>query len=185
MKSPHSLGLALILTACGGATPEPAPLPEPAEQPSPSPQQEHPVTTNEIATTPIEAVLRAIAGGGSAEQVEVVYDDMHALWGGETLTLQGDGTLRAVWRIPRTAPQQESTTSLSREQVRAIATLLVELHAWRQDVPEQTVPPDTSFSRLRIRVGTETSDVWELHERMERLNQIQTALRAYVPALER
>lgn len=134
----------------------------------------------------MEAALRAIADGtAEGTNFEFVYDDMHALYGGETLTLQGDGTLHARWQTPPTDALHEETVQLTRTQVQAIATLLVELHAWRQDVPEQTVPPDTTFSHVRIRVGSETSDVWELHEHMERLNQVQRALRAHVPGLAR
>lgn len=142
-------------------------------------------TTNETAQTSIEAALQSIANGGEATAFEVVYDDMHALYGGETLTLQSSGTLDAVWQSPPTDTRHTHTANLSAEDVRAIATLLISLHAWRQDVPEQTVPPDTTFSHVRIRVGSETSDVWELHDRMERLNQVQTALRAHVPGLAR
>lgn len=176
MKPASILGLAFTLTACGGATPAPTATPT---------REAHVEGANDVATTPIEAALRAIAGGHASEDFEVVYDDMHALYGGETLTLRGDGTLHALRQIPPTAPRTESTTTLSAEQVQAIAALLVELHAWRQDEPERTVPPDTSFSHLRIRIGTETSDVWELHDQMERLNQVRGALHDHMPGLAR
>lgn len=146
------------------------------------------MTVNETpdnAQTSIEAALQSIANGGEADALEIVYDDMHALYGGETLTLRAKGSLEAVWQSPPTDVRHTHTANLSADQVRAIAVLLISLHAWRQDVPEQTVPPDTTFSHVRIRVGSETSDVWELHDRMERLNQVQTALRAYVPGLAR
>lgn len=143
------------------------------------------MTTNETEATSIEAALQSIADGGPTDAFEVVYDDMHALYGGETLTLQGSGTLEAVWQSPPTDARHTHTANLSPDQVRAIVALLISLHAWRQDVPEQTVPPDATFSHVRIRVGSETSDVWELHDRMERLNQVEAALRAYVPGLAR
>ena len=67
--------------------------------------------------------------------------------------------------------------------VQEVAALLLELHAWRQDVPEGTFLPDTSFAHVRIFVGTESTDVWELHGQPDRLVRIKRMLEALVPGL--
>ncbi len=63
----------------------------------------------------VESALRAVAAGNGAE-LSVVYDDMHGLWGGQTITIAGNGAYERKERArgdstPKPSPAGLSTSS--------------------------------------------------------------------------
>lgn len=139
---------------------------------------------NPTAAAHIESALRAVADGNAASaDFTIVYNDMHGLYGGETITVNGDGTLQGVWQLRPGDVRSEYAGTVSPTSLRELAALLLDLHAWRQDVPEGVFVPDTVFAYCRIYVGTETTDIWELRGQLDRLGQIRRAMEALVPAL--
>lgn len=175
-----SLLMMLTLSGCGSS-----PAREPASPVAPSSIE--PTTTTEEAMNPtaeahIEAGLRAVADGSIANtDFTLVYDDMHGLYGGETITLNGDGTLQAVWQRPGNV-RSEYAGTVSAASLRDLATLLVAQRAWRHEIPERTYLPDTVFARVRLRFGAASSHAWEV-QGQPRLGEIRRAMEALVPAL--
>jgi hypothetical protein len=176
-----SLLVMLALSGCGSSQ---------ARQPaSPvAPTSAEPTTTTKEAMNPtaaadIEAALRALANGSAANaDFTFVYDDMHGLYGGETITVNGDGTLQAVWELRPEDARSEYAGTVSPASLRDLATLLVAQRAWRHETPERTYLPDTVFAHVRLRFGAASSDAWEVHGQL-RLGQIKRAMEALVPAL--
>ena len=131
---------------------------------------------------PIEAALNDMRDGRRPlADLEVVYDDMHGLYGGETITVRGDGTIEVV----RRDPPQEATTStapVTSDQLQGIVELLLDIAAWWQEVPERTMLPDESRARLAVRCTGAESSIWEFYNELEGLDRI-VRVRDYVEGL--
>ncbi|MBI5499914.1 MAG: hypothetical protein HY907_06700 [Deltaproteobacteria bacterium] len=158
---------ALALVACGPAQPGPDTTPSAA--------------TPAVPAT-LEELLVEVAGGTRPPgDLEVTYDDMHGLHGGETITLHGDGTVTARRRDPPDTPQTEHSGHASPEQVLEVVELLVDIRAWSQEVPERTLVPDESLAHLRLSgVGLE-GGFWEFYNDLgglDRLVRVKQALEA-------
>jgi hypothetical protein len=112
---------------------------------------------------PARAVARGLEafleGRLSAEMLEITYSDLHGLWGGLRLTV--DGTGRVVQEAVRLPEQPPKPRNLSADEVREIVQLLLELSAWEQRAPDRAPRPDESRARLFIRAGVAQSMIWE------------------------
>lgn len=86
---------------------------------------------------------------------------MHELWGGQILTVYGDGRLerqiRARGGVPSKTDHRQIGEALPLELVR----LLVELSAWEQRTVDVPPVPDESRPALTIHMQGSTSRVWE------------------------
>lgn len=135
------------------------------------------------AKTPtLKACLRNAAGGG-IPLPSVVYSDAHGLWGGTTISLGADGAYRRDRVDPREPPQRtEVVVDAARH--RALATLLIELQAWKQRVPERRAVPDESRAGLTIRCGAAEARIWEWYNDLGKLQRI-ARVRDALSALER
>lgn len=110
----------------------------------------------------VETALRAIAHEGrSPSDVSVIYDDMHGLWGGVTITVSGAGTYEQRQRDRGAGSPQVVTGSIGTLEIRELADLLLELRAWEQATPERTPVPDESRATLTLRIGDTRVTVWE------------------------
>jgi hypothetical protein len=97
----------------------------------------------------------------------VVYDDMHGLWGGSILTVQGDGRLERQVRSRGAPAPTSSTRQVDQREVLALIRLLVELFAWKQHTPDSPPIPDESRAYLTISLGERTSRMWERYNDMQ------------------
>jgi hypothetical protein len=110
----------------------------------------------------MEAALeRVLATGGAPSDLTVVYDDMHGLWGGTTLTVRADGSLTRATRATG-APEPEVTqVTLDAQALVSLVRLLVELRAWEQRVPERPPVAGEGRATLTLRASGATRRVWE------------------------
>jgi hypothetical protein len=111
----------------------------------------------------VERALRAIAAGHrAASDVSVSYDDMHAFWGGVTMSVSKAGSYERTQRARgANAPRVITTASVDAREVRELAGLLLELKAWEQETPERAPFPEESRATLTIRVGDTKISIWE------------------------
>lgn len=114
-----------------------------------------------------------LAGTSPLTSFSVTYSDMHGLHGGLTLTI--DGTGKVEQKVVRV--ETKPTVGLSKEALRDIIKLLVELKAWEQQIPERSPSPDESRAYVRIKVGESSSEIWEwfndlkVNERIIRISE--------------
>src|SRR5688572_16008878 len=102
--------------------------------------------------------------GQVPEDLEVVYDDHDRQWGGERITLRGDGTLQIErWRPGQAddEPPLVRSNRLSAEDVLVVVRLLVELDAWEQRVEGEEGRVDERQATLTLRTGGGSERVWE------------------------
>ena len=125
-----------------------------------------------------EALEQIAAGERPPGDLEVIYDDMHGLHGGETITLHGDGTVTAVRREPPDSPQTEHTAQVSPERVLEIVELVVDIEGWEQEVPERVMVPDESTARLGLRGAGFEGGMWEFYNDLEGLDRLVRVKRA-------
>lgn len=140
-------GLAALLLAC---------VPQASPRPSP-------------AATPVAAALASVAGGGEIPaDLVVIYDDMHGMWGGTTITLSGSGDYRMDEMNRSESSSHSFRGRVSEADVRAVAALLVAIEGWRQVTPPRTAIPDESRAYLRLRAAGGEVIVWEWYNEMPR-----------------
>ena len=92
----------------------------------------------------------------------VVYSDAHGLWGGTTISLGAGGAYRRD-RVDPQGPSERIETLVEASRHRALVALLVELKAWKQQVPERRAVPDESRAGLMIRARNRGTS-WDLPE---------------------
>jgi hypothetical protein len=113
----------------------------------------------------------------------ITYDDMHGLWGGETITVDGAGNVEAREREQTASDPKITKRTISQKRLLDLIKLLIELKAWGQQTPERQPLPDESRARFTIKSGQHISQVWEWFDDMEknrRLIQIKTRMRELV-----
>jgi len=163
---------ALLLAGAGCARPA-SRLPSPAATPAAA----------ALTATPVAAAVTATAAGGEIPvDLVVTYDDMHAMWGGTTITLAGNGDYRLDERNPSTGQYRSLRGRVPEAEVRALTVLLVETEAWRQVTPPRTAVPDESRAYLRVRAAGGEVTIWEWYNevpsngRMGRVRDRMSAL---------
>jgi hypothetical protein len=113
--------------------------------------------------------------GQVPSDLEVVYDDHDRQWGGERITLRGDGTLEIErWRPgqPEDEPPLVRQAQLAAEEVLAVVRLLVELDAWEQRVEEENGRVDERKATLTVRTGGASERVWEWASDLELTDRV-------------
>lgn len=129
----------------------------------------------------VEGALRAIAAGNGTD-LSVVYDDMHGLWGGQTIAISGNGAYERKERARGDSAPTVTSATVGQQQIRQLAGLLVDLAAWEQRVPERAPVPDESRATLRIRVGATEVTIWEWFNDLPknaRIAQIRDLMRSF------
>jgi hypothetical protein len=128
----------------------------------------------------VERALRAVAAGNAVPaDLSVVYDDMHGLWGGLTISLAG-GAYEQLERGRGGSAPTVITGTVDRQQIQELASLLVDLKAWEQRVPERAPVPDESRATLKIRVGATEVAIWEWYNDLpknDRIMQVRDQMR--------
>ena len=133
----------------------------------------------------IEAALRwAAVSGQVPKDLMVVYDDVHPLYGGTTIEVRGNGTVRRSDRSRGQAKARVKTGKANREDLAKLIRELVDLEAWTQKTVERSAVPDESRAELKITIGDNTGGFWEWYnelERNKRLSRIRERLDHLVP----
>ena len=90
-------------------------------------------------------------------ELEIIYTDLHGLWGGLEIIIQGSG------KVKQKAVKVEALKAhdLTKLEIDQLVKLLIELKAWQQIVPEREPVPDESRVYLRIKAGNAQSEIWE------------------------
>ncbi len=136
-----------------------------------------------------EHLEQLLAAAPSPDELEVVYSDMHAFHGGETLTVKGNVLSgRYLFRNDVSPSQIEPPPIImTAQQIRALVQLLLEIEAWEQRVPPRTANLDESAATLSVRVGAFESYIWEWYNdlsgnnRMVRVKQLLEEIAGPVP----
>jgi hypothetical protein len=137
----------------------------------------------------VENALRAVAAGNAAPaDLSITYDDMHGLWGGQTIVASGSGAYERRERGRGASTPTVITGTLDRQQIQELASLLVDLKAWEQRVPERAPVPDESRATLKIRVGTTEVAIWEWYNDLpknDRITRISDRMRSFGDKFQR
>jgi len=132
---------------------------------------------------PLQAALsRILAGGRSADDVTVTYDDSHLLWGGIVISIDGSGACeRRRWdrgaKTPAVTPG-----SVNPAQFRELLQLLSDLNVWEQQTPDRAPAPDEVRAAVTVRVGDLTGGCWEWYQELEQRGRL-SVIRAKMSAL--
>jgi hypothetical protein len=121
---------------------------------------------------PVGKPLRdAVARGAPPPGLVVVYDDRHPWWGGQRITLWGDGALEVLRDRPGPidARPQVRRGRVPTGEVLSLVDRLVAIRAWEQEAGDplpaaaraQLPPLDKARVRLTVRVGDASSTAWE------------------------
>jgi hypothetical protein len=132
---------------------------------------------------PIEAALSQIlAGGRTADDFAVTYQDLHPFWGGMIVSIYGSGVCeRRRWdRGAKTPAVTPGLVTL--EQVRELIRLLLDLKIWEQDTPERAPAPDEVRAVLTVHVGDLVAGCWEWFQELKQRNRLNV-VRATMSAL--
>lgn len=133
-----------------------------------------------VANRSVEDGLKSIIAAGKVpSNFEVRYDDMHALWGGTTITVRGNGIGERRERLRGQTGARVIETRISQGQLVAFIRLLVALRAWEQRTPDRQAVPDESRATLVINIDGRTSRMWEWFNEMSqnaRLSRIRDSM---------
>lgn len=122
--------------------------------------------------------LERILASNNPEGFSLSYSEMHGLWGGVTISLNGDGSYQRIQREPGGQPQiVEGKVGVDR--VMELVRLLLEIEAWEQRTAEATPIPDESRAYLTVYCGAITSTIWERYNDLakgQRLIRVKSQL---------
>jgi hypothetical protein len=117
----------------------------------------------------VEGTLKRIQTGNDIPaELQIIYDDMHGLWGGTTIVITGKGSGERRERDRGSAEPEIFNKSITRGQILELVKLLIEHEAWQQRTPSREPVPDESRATLTIRVNGQSSNVWEWFNDMEK-----------------
>jgi hypothetical protein len=126
-----------------------------------------------------ETLTTILATSTVPADLAIIYDDMHGLWGGATITVCGDGSVEHHTKALGAVAAQVSHTTIDQHMLLNLVRLLVQLDAWEQRIPDRPPVPDESRASLSISVNGSTSTMWERFNDLatnNRLVQIKTWL---------
>lgn len=122
----------------------------------------------------VKKALQDIAQGkGAIETLSVTLDDLHPLWGGLRLKIQGDGKISQE-AVRKKAGQPRDKVDPA--DMKRLVDLLLKHEAWEQREKPRPAVPDESSTALTIEVGETFVSVWEWTNdlaRNKRLSEIR------------
>jgi hypothetical protein len=116
----------------------------------------------------MEQHLKGIAEGQATQNLSIVYNDMHGLWGGVTITLSTSGAYELLERARGQMVPDLVHRTITIDQVQAVIRLLLETRAWEQQLLQRTPIPDEVLATLTLKSGDAESTIWELYNNLER-----------------
>jgi hypothetical protein len=130
-------------------------------------------TATEVPTPSVESLLQNIHSQAEIPiHLEIIYTDMHGLWGGETLVIKGHGSLEYTKRDPDMTIDSIYKDSLAKEQILELLALLIENEAWVQYTPDRMPLTDESKAYLHINLKEHSSLTWEWYNDLKRNNRL-------------
>ena len=120
------------------------------------------------ATSVKEDLVAFVEGRLPPEQVVVTYSDLHGLWGGLEMVVEGTGKVTQQAVRVETRPAH----ALTRKEVVQLVQLLIQLKAWDQRVPRREALPDEAQAYLRIRAGKSECEIWEWYNDLQKNNRL-------------
>ena len=110
----------------------------------------------------------AFADGRAANNLTIVYSDMHWLWGGITITLSTSGVYERLEHRRESIVPDLVRKTVTPAQIQEFIRLLIEIRAWEQHTLERTPMPDEARATLIVRTGEVETSIWELYNKLER-----------------
>jgi hypothetical protein len=126
-----------------------------------------------------DALKTILATNSVPTELIVTYDDMHGLWGGTTITVQGDGNLKRQTKALGAPDAEITRTQVDARKLIELIRLLFELQAWDQLIADEPPVAGESRAHLTISLKEGTTRIWERVNEMatnNRLVQIKTLL---------
>jgi hypothetical protein len=112
-------------------------------------------------------VLLAQLAGGSTADLRIVYSDLHPLWGGVSITVDGAGSWERNQMEPGDAATLTTSGTLAPSELAELGQLLLDVRAWEQLVPDAAPVPDESRATLSLVATDERSTIWERFNDLE------------------
>jgi hypothetical protein len=125
----------------------------------------------------VEQHLKDIAEGRATPNLSIVYNDMHGLWGGVTITLSTSGSYERLERARGAIVPELMQRIVTIDQVQSVVRVLLETRAWEQQALQRTPIPDEVLATLTMKSGDAESSIWELYNNLERNNRLIRARR--------
>lgn len=126
----------------------------------------------------IDTILKEIASGARDRlPLSVTYSDIHGLFGGTSLTIQGNGEVQQ--RVVTPSGKACETKKVTAEQLSNLVSLLVQQQAWEQREPERAPNPDESRVSLNISYEGVAGTIWEWYNDAQS-NQRISVISAYM-----
>jgi hypothetical protein len=125
---------------------------------------------------------RSLDNGVAPRDLVITYHAMHPFHGGTIVEVRGDGQALRTSRRRGDLQSSIRQVELEPEALLEIVTLLVELEAWEQRVPERAPVPDEGRARVSIEMGGLEGGFWEWyndlgeHDRLLRVSALMTEL---------
>lgn len=113
-----------------------------------------------------------LANSPPFDALSVTYTDLHGLWGGLSIIIHGSGNVDQKSVRKGVPVKLLPPRKLTKSDLRNLVTLLLDLKAWDQRVPERIAVPDEGRAYLRIKVGTVNSEIWEWYNDMKANNRL-------------
>jgi hypothetical protein len=86
--------------------------------------------------------LKAFAEGQPTQNLTILYNDMHGLWGGVTVTLSTNGAYERLERAQGAIVPELVRRTVTIGQVQEVIGLLLDTRAWEQQSLQRTPIPD-------------------------------------------
>ena len=94
-------------------------------------------------------------------ELTITYDDMHALWGGTTITVRGDLTMQTQSKETGARVATITQKQVDQRELIKLIRLLIELKGWEQLTAEQQPFADESRAWLTFSLNDDSTRVWE------------------------
>lgn len=116
----------------------------------------------------MEQQLKDLAEGSAAQNLSIVYSDMHGLWGGVTITLSTSGAYELLERARGQVVPDMVRKTVTPAHVQEVICLLLNTRAWEQLALERMPIPDEVRATLTLKIGDIESSTWELYNNLEK-----------------
>ena len=115
-----------------------------------------------------EELANFVEGRLPPEQLTITYSDLHGLWGGLEMVVEGTG------KVTQQAVQVKAhpARALDRGEVLQLVRLLIRMEMWKQKVPDRTPLADEARAYLKIQAGKSSAEIWEWYNDLEKNNRL-------------
>ena len=125
------------------------------------------------------SLLAYLDGKLPEEKFHIEYNDIRASRVGEVITLDGSGYYYRKL-VESDGKATESRNNISRLEVEKVVNILLEIEASVQKKPAASPVPAETRATLKIRIGSDTTEIWERYTELlqnHRVGRIKDAMR--------